>query len=162
MDMKTLVIALLIFLVVIRAQLRSRQLSARQFFLPLLVLLFGMYTAASIPGIAVGDWVTLFVGTVLGLIVGMIQGKFVRVFQEGGVWYIAGSIASVGLWLVSIPIRYGLKYGMSALIATPDLFSFDSNNFMVPFLFSIAGLMLGRIIMVCLRYPKQASSWLSH
>ncbi|MBL0388313.1 hypothetical protein JJB07_17040 [Tumebacillus sp. ITR2] len=160
MDMKTVVIGLLIFLVVIRAQLRSRQLSSRQFFLPLLVLLFGMYTAASIGGIAVGDWIVLFTGTVLGVAVGMVQGKFVRVFEQNGTWFIAGSLASVGLWLASIPIRFGLKYGMSALIATPDLFSGD--NFMVPFLFSIAGLMLGRIIMVSMRYPKQALAWMNN
>lgn len=159
MDMKNVVIGLLIFIVVIRMQLRSRQLSARQFVLPLLVLLFGMYAAAGIEGIATGDWVVLFTGFIVSVAAGMVQGRFVRVFQEGGIWYIAGSLASIGMWLVSIPIRYGLKWGMSSLIATPELFSGD--HFMIPFLFSIAGLMLGRIVMVSIRYPKQAMNWLS-
>ncbi|PWK08442.1 hypothetical protein [Tumebacillus permanentifrigoris] len=159
MDMQNVVIGLAIFIIVIRAQLRSRQLSSRQFFLPLLVLLFGMYSAASISGIAVGDWIVLFTATLLGVAAGLVQGKYVRVYQEGNTWFVAGSLASIGLWLLSIPIRYGVKYGMSALIATPELFSGD--HFMIPFLFSIAGLMLGRIAMVCIRYPKQAMGWIN-
>jgi hypothetical protein len=88
---------------------------------------------------------------VLGGIVGMVQGKIVKVYQEHGVWWVAGSIVTLLIWLISIPIRLIVKYGYIQLLHVPTVLTGDL--VCVPFLFSLAGILIGKVFILSLRYP---------
>ncbi|WP_067621446.1 hypothetical protein [Alicyclobacillus acidiphilus] len=149
---KDIIIGAIILILIIRRQLTPRPLSGRLLVLPLILGAYALYEAASNPSIAWAGWVSLMLTLALSFLVGLIRGRIVRVYQENGVWMVAGSVKSLLLWLVSIPIRYGLRFALVPLLGAGAAFHGPSSS--LPYLFSIAGLLLGRALMLTLRHPE--------
>ncbi|NQX66136.1 DUF1453 family protein [Paenibacillus alba] len=149
--MQILIVLAVIFLMV-RRQLGTRTVSRRMVILPLILLVYGFYMASSISGMDAGGWLLLILGAVIGFPIGIWQGILTKVFREGGVWMTKGSPIGLAVWLLSIPVRYGLRFGLAYVIPTHA--SFTGGNASIPFLFAIAGIVLGRLVGICMKHPQ--------
>ncbi|MCZ8514145.1 hypothetical protein O9H85_17270 [Paenibacillus filicis] len=154
MTLTHVLIGLAIIFMIVKRQLGTKPIKKRMFVMPLILLGYGIYTSLQIPDMDTAGWVLLSLGTLLGIPVGAAQGYFTQVFKLNGVWMMKGSPAGLVLWLCSIPIRYGLKYGLSFVIPTHALFTGD--HAFAPFLFSIAGIVAGRLLGIYWKHPQAA------
>jgi hypothetical protein len=146
------IVIILIAIVLIRSQLRPKPLRSRLFTFPALLLAYGVYIACQAQ-VQTGEALSLLLVTALGGAVGLLQGRLVRVYEEGRIWWVAGSWLTLAVWLLSIPIRFAVKYGFVELFHIhPQLTGRDA---FVPFLFSIGGILLGKVCMIAIRYPGQ-------
>jgi hypothetical protein len=150
--MSHLWIGLLLLIVLAGRQLRPRPVKRSLYTFPLLLMGYAIYLSSS-AGVQTGEGITLFVSAALGGVVGLVQGRHTRVFDLNGVWMISGSFISVAIWLFSIPIRYIVHLGLIRVfditVALTGTYAF------VPFLFSVAGILLGRTIYLTLKYPDE-------
>ncbi|WP_433945246.1 hypothetical protein [Paenibacillus sp. SN-8-1] len=144
--------ALLILIVMAKRQLTPRPISAGLVTFPLILICFGGYitTQLSLGG---GEITSLVLSLVMGAAVGLYEGRFVRVFEQGGIWMRQGSIVTLGIWLLSIPVRFIVKYGFIQLCHIPV--QLTGSYAYVPYLFSLAGIMLGRAGYLIVKYPGE-------
>jgi hypothetical protein len=149
---KEVILGIVILALVIQRQLVPRPLSGRLLVLPLILGAFSLYEAAGNPGVRLTGWVSLVLTMALSLVVGLIRGRMTRVYQENGHWMVSGSWKSLLFWLLSIPIRYGLRFLLVPLLG--DGAAFHGQTSTLPYLFSISGLLLGRALMLALRHPE--------
>ncbi|GIP23479.1 hypothetical protein [Paenibacillus sp. J22TS3] len=145
-------IALLVLIIMGKRQLAPRPVSARIVTVPLILALYGGYLAAKL-SVGVGETASLLIGLGLGAAVGLYQGRFVRVFEQGGVWMTQGSVVTLGIWLLSIPLRLVIKYGFTELFHIPV--KLTGSYMFVPYLFSLSGIMLGRAAYLIIKYPDE-------
>lgn len=150
--MTYVLIALVILLLLIRHQLKPRPLKRNLFTIPVLLLIYSIYLAwnAHVGG---GEAISLAIGFGLGGLIGLIQGKMVSVYQKNDFWWVAGSWLTLGIWLLSIPVRYLVKYGFVEVFHVPTVLT--GSNAYVPFLFSLAGILIGKVTTLSFRYPDQ-------
>lgn len=149
---KDIILGIIILVVIIQRQLTPRPLSGRLMLLPLILGAYALYEAAGNSTVQFAGWVSLLLTLAMSLIVGLVRGRMTRLYQENGRWMIAGSWQSLLLWLVSIPIRYGLRFLLVPLLGEGAAFHGSSAS--LPYLFSITGLLLGRALMLYLRHPE--------
>ncbi|WP_127507458.1 hypothetical protein [Paenibacillus humicus] len=142
----------LLFLLMLRSQLKTRLLSARLFVLPML-LLGGALAASSGAEAGEGEGILLLLEALMGIGIGLLQGHLSLIFQEGSVWVIRGSVAGAAVWLFSIPLRLGIELGAASAFGIPMELSHELP--FVPYLLGIGGIFLGRALLVALRYPRQ-------
>jgi len=150
--MTNLLIGALILLIMIRSQLGAKPLKRTAYTLPLLLLLFAVY-ASQQANVQAGEGVAMSICVALGAVVGLIQGRLIHVYSENGIWWTQGSWLTLLIWLTSVPIRFGVKYGIMELFDIPA--QLTGTNAYVPFLYSIAGILLGKAVMLTIRYPNQ-------
>jgi hypothetical protein len=148
--MPNLFLCMMIVILVVRSQLKAMPLKRSLFTLPLLLLFYAIYTAAQ-AHVQSGEAISLALGTVLGGGVGLLQGRLARVYVDNSTWMIAGSWAGLAVWLLSIPLRFVVRYGFVELGGI-DVVLTGSQAY-VPYLFSIAGILLGKVLMLTLLYP---------
>ncbi|KKC48197.1 hypothetical protein VE23_15670 [Paenibacillus sp. D9] len=141
----------LLFLLMLRSQLKTRLLSARLFVLPM--LLGGALAASSGTEAGEGEGILLLLEALMGIGIGLLQGHLSLIFQEGSVWVIRGSVAGAAVWLFSIPLRLGIELGAASAFGIPMELSHELP--FVPYLLGIGGIFLGRALLVALRYPRQ-------
>jgi hypothetical protein len=144
-------IIILFFILLIRTQLRPKPLDSRIFIFPALLMLVGIYAAFD-ANVQAGEALSLFLGAILGAAVGLIQGKLVRVYEDHQTWLIEGSWLTVGVWLLSIPIRLLIKYEFVEMFHIHV--ELVGNRAYLPYLLSVSGILLGRLAMVTIRYPR--------
>lgn len=146
-----IVLGLMVLILVIMNQLKERPLTGKLYRLPTLLLLVSSYMVSKVAVLGVGDWLILLLGLAITFGFGLIQGRYTRLINRKGVWWVAGSFLSVFAWAASLPIKYMLAY---VLI---DLFHFQLhlNGFSsIPiYFFSISGFLLGNYTMFIMRYP---------
>jgi hypothetical protein len=147
-----LFIGFLLLIMLMLRQFRPRPIKRSLFTLPLLLLAYGIYVSSQ-AGVEVGEGAALLLVTLMGLAVGLVQGRFTRVFEMDGVWMASGSVASVAIWLLSIPIRYVVKLGFIMLFDIPV--HLTGAGAFVPFLFSLAGIVLGRAVYLAAKHPEE-------
>ncbi|MNM83251.1 hypothetical protein D3C81_953060 [compost metagenome] len=145
-------IALLILIVMAKRQLTPRPISAGLVTFPLLMVCYGGYIITQL-SLGSGEIVSLILSLAMGAAVGLYEGRFVRVFEQGGIWMRQGSIVTLGIWLLSIPVRFIIKYGFIQLFHIPV--QLTGSYAYVPYLFSLAGIMLGRAVYLILKYPGE-------
>jgi hypothetical protein len=150
--MTYILLALAILLVLISNHLKPKPLKRSLFTMPVILLIYAVYLASD-AHVQSGEAISLAISLILGGVVGMIQGKIVKVYQEHGVWWVAGSFVTLLIWLISIPIRLIVKYGYIQLLHVPTVLT--GKLAYVPFLFSLAGILIGKVFILSLRYPKQ-------
>ncbi|MFD0694528.1 hypothetical protein ACFQZT_10535 [Paenibacillus sp. GCM10027628] len=148
--MPNLFLCAVILILVIRNQLKAKPLKRSLFTLPLLLLFYAIYVAAQ-ANVQTGEAISLALGALLGGGVGLIQGRLARVYVDNSTWWVEGSWASLAVWLISIPLRFVVRYGFVELGGIPVVLTGDQAY--VPFLFSIAGILLGKVLMLTFRYP---------
>lgn len=145
-------IGLLVHVVMLKRQIEPRPMRKSLSALPVLLLAFAIYLAAQ-ASVQTGEGLSLLLTALMGAGVGILQGKFTRVYQANGTWMMAGSIVSLALWLLSVPIRYGVRIGFVQVfgfhVALTGQYAY------VPFLFSLAGILLGRALYLIFRYPNE-------
>ncbi|MFD1678272.1 hypothetical protein [Alicyclobacillus fodiniaquatilis] len=146
------ILGIVILLFVVKRQLSPRTLSGGLLFLPLILGAYALYEAAGDSMVQIAGWISLLLTLAMSFIVGLIRGRMTRIYQENGRWMIAGSWQSLLLWLVSIPIRYGLRFLLVPLLGEGA--AFHGQTAPLPYLFSIAGLLLGRALILALRHPE--------
>ncbi|UJF32939.1 hypothetical protein [Paenibacillus hexagrammi] len=151
-------IGLLVVIIIFRSQLKARPVSIKMFTMPLLLLAFAIYESVEAQ-VQAGEAVSLAMSVLLGAVVGLLQGKFIHVRTVDSVWWAEGSWASLGVWLLSIPVRFAIRYGFIGLLGIPTVLT--GSKAYVPFLFSIAGILLGKGIMLVRRYPSALNAILS-
>ncbi|TCP30601.1 hypothetical protein EV207_105130 [Scopulibacillus darangshiensis] len=141
----------LILIVIIMNQLRERPMTGKLYRLPILLLISASYAVSKMPVVSVGDWVILSFGLFFAFGIGLIQGRYTHLTNRDGVWYVAGSTLAILVWIVSIPIKYGLSFvELSGLHLHPHL---SGPSSYIIYLFSISGLLLGKVTMLMLRHP---------
>ncbi|MGU3471737.1 hypothetical protein ACLBWT_11360 [Paenibacillus sp. D51F] len=150
-NLSPVVIFYLVFLM-LRSQLRTRILSARLFALPIL-LLGGALAASSRAAAGEGEGLLLLMEALMGMGIGLLQGHLSLIFQEGSVWIIRGSVAGAAVWLFSIPLRLGIELGAASAFGIQMELSHALP--FVPYLLGFGGILLGRALLVALRYPWQ-------
>lgn len=150
--MSHLWIGLLLLIVLAGRQLRSRPIKRNLYTFPILLLGYAVYLSSN-AGVQTGEGISLLVSAALGAVVGLLQGRHTRVFDLNGVWMIAGSFTSVLIWLFSIPIRYIVHLGLIRVFDIPV--ALTGTYAFVPFLFSVAGILLGRTLYLSLKYPGE-------
>jgi hypothetical protein len=150
--MANIFLALLILVFFIKRQIVPRPIKSSLYTLPIILLLYGSYLASKV-GIEIMEGVSLGLAFLLGIIVGLIQGRFTQVFQQNGIWMVAGSLWSLGVWLLSIPIRFLIKMSFIQVLHTPVHLTGEYS--FVPYLFSLAGIIAGRAIYLAIKYPKE-------
>ncbi|MTT31956.1 hypothetical protein GMB86_08025 [Terrilactibacillus sp. BCM23-1] len=133
-------------------QLKERPLTAKLYRLPLLLLFTACYSVTQMPFIKFGDLCILSLSLFLSFGFGMLQGRYTPLINHEGAWYIAGSVISLCVWFISVPIRYLLKYIFISLFHLT--LHLDGPSSYVIYLFSIAGILLGRYTMLWLRHPS--------
>ncbi|MBS4175060.1 hypothetical protein [Bacillus sp. FJAT-49736] len=157
--MSNFYIAILILLVIVRSQLRIKPLRRSMFTFPILLLLYALYSCSK-AGVDIGEGIGMVIVFSLGAIVGLFQGKFVNVYCEKNEWVVAGSWVTLAIWLVSVPIRYLIKFSYIELLDIPV--HLNGNYAYVPFLISIAGILIGKVIMLTIRFPQPILSAANH
>jgi hypothetical protein len=145
-----LFIILLIAVVLIRSQLRPKPLTRSLFTIPVLLLIYAVYAGAQ-AHVQTGEAVSLLLAAGMGGIVGMVQGRLARVYEQHQTWWVAGSWLTLGVWLLSMPIRFLIKYGFIEWFRIH--IELTGSSAFVPYLFSIGGILLGKVLMLTLRYP---------
>ncbi|GEO27329.1 hypothetical protein AAC03nite_31140 [Alicyclobacillus acidoterrestris] len=149
---KDIMLGIVILAIIVKRQLVPRPLSGRLLILPLIFSAYAFYETAGNSTVHLAGWVSLILTFLLSLIVGFIRGHLTRVYQENGQWMVAGSWKALLFWLLSIPIRYGLRFLLVPLLGAGAAFHGQSSS--LPYLFSISGLLLGRACMLALRHPE--------
>ncbi|MCL6599241.1 MAG: hypothetical protein K6T81_10935 [Alicyclobacillus macrosporangiidus] len=148
---KDVVIGVVLLVWVAQRQLRPRPLSSRLLVWPAILALYSLYEAAQSPHVNMAGWVALIVTLLVSLAVGLVRGYLTRLYQENGQWMIAGSWKSLLFWLVTIPIRWGLRLVLVPLLGPGAALHGPFSA--LPYLFSITGLLAGRVIGIALRHP---------
>lgn len=131
--------------------LREKPLTGKLYRQPLALLLFTGYSLSFLPALPPGDWGIMAASFLLSFGLGLIQGRYTPLVNHNGAWYLSGSIMAVLIWLLSIPIRYALKYASISFLSMTPLLS-GSSSFVIYFIF-MAGFLLGRYSMLLFRYP---------
>ncbi|MBM7645735.1 uncharacterized membrane protein YjjP (DUF1212 family) [Scopulibacillus daqui] len=155
-----LIIGGLILFFIIRRQLKEREMTAKLYVMPVILLLYSFYGVSKLLTVGAGDWMILIMSFFIAFAAGMIQGRFASFIYRDGRWYVSGSPASVATWMLSIPIKYGLTFIV--------LYVFHLNLHLqglssyVTYLFSISGILLGRYTMLMLRHPVMAKDVLQN
>lgn len=144
-------IGMLVLLVIICNQLRGRPMTGKLYRLPILLLLSSSYAVSKMPIISVGDWMVISLGVVLAFGFGMLQGRYTQLINHDGIWYISGSVVTIFVWLVSVPIKYGLNDIVISVFHL-HLHLNGPSGYLI-YLFSIAGLLLGKYTMLMMRHP---------
>ncbi|MFX3618317.1 MAG: hypothetical protein ACE3JK_12430 [Sporolactobacillus sp.] len=143
--------ALLVAIILIN-QLREKPLTGRLYRQPLALLLFVACALSFMTALSAADWVILSGALIMSFALGLLQGRYTPLIHHDGAWYLSGSLLAVAVWLISIPIRYGLNaIAVHYLSLTPSLTG--SSSFIIYFIF-IAGFLLGRYTMLFFRYPQ--------
>jgi hypothetical protein len=133
-------------------QLREKPLTGRLYRQPLALLLCASCALSTMHALPLIDWCMIIATLCFSFGLGLIQGRFTPLLNHDGAWYLAGSIMSVLIWFLSIPIRFALKFfSIHYLASTPSLNG--SSSFIIYFIF-VAGFLLGRYSMLLLRYPS--------
>ncbi|NIK79159.1 hypothetical protein FHS15_004317 [Paenibacillus castaneae] len=148
--MNTIFIAILILILLVNRQLKPRPIKGNVFFLPLLLILFASYQAYQ-AGVEGGEGISLLLGAGMGLGVGWLQGRFTAVYQKNGIWMTVGSIWSIAIWLLSVPIRLIIKYGFVELMHINV--HLTGEYAFAPILLSLGAIVLGRALYLISRYP---------
>jgi hypothetical protein len=144
-------LAALLLVWLVKNQLAAKPLRSSLFTFPLLLLAVAAYSAYT-AGVRTGEGISLGIAVVLGIGAGLVQGKFTAVYEENGVWMRAGSFAALLVWLLSVPIRFCVRYGFVELFHIEQ--HLTGSSAFVPYLFSLGGILLGKVIMLALRYPE--------
>ncbi|CAM3064610.1 hypothetical protein [Sporolactobacillus spathodeae] len=150
--MNEILIALVLLLLLIRHQLKSRLLKRSLFTLPLLLLIYSIYLSVN-AGVSLPESFSLVISTVLGGLIGLIQGKYASVYETDGFWWVRGSWLTLTVWLLSIPVRYLVKYGYLEAFHVHTVLI--GSQAYIPILFSLAGILFGKVIMLTWRFPEQ-------
>lgn len=150
--MNELIFALVLLLYMATRQLTARPVKRNLYTLPILGLGYGAFVAYG-QGAQGAENIALLILIVLGIAAGWMQGRYIRVFERNGVWMIAGSTASVAIWLLSLPLRAAVHFGFEALCGIQPVLT--GSYAFVPFLLSIAGMMLGRALRLTALYPEE-------
>ncbi len=150
--MTYILLALALLLMLVRNQLKPKPLKRSLFTMPVILLVYAIYLAYN-AHVQSGEATSLAISIILGGVIGLIQGKMVKVYQEHDVWWVAGSYLTLAIWFLSIPIRLVVKYGYLELFHFTTVLTGDL--IYVPFLFSLAGILIGKVVMLSLRYPEQ-------
>ncbi|KLI01364.1 hypothetical protein [Sporolactobacillus inulinus] len=133
-------------------QLREKPLTAKLYRQPLALLLCAGLSLSTMHPLPLIDWCMMIATLGFSFILGLIQGRYTPLLNRDGAWYLAGSLISVFVWFLSIPIRSILKFmSIHYLALTPSLNG--SSSFIIYFIF-IAGFLFGRYSMLLLRYPS--------
>jgi hypothetical protein len=156
--MQQLWIAIVLVICMAARQLTAQPINRKLYTIPVLALVYGLYVAYG-HGAQNADMLSLLISAALGGVVGFLQGRFIRVFDRNGVWMMLGSVASVAIWLLSVPIRFAVHYGFDSLSGIEPVLT--GSLAFVPFLFSIAGIMLGRVLYLTLKYPNEMMTGVS-
>ncbi|RUT31690.1 hypothetical protein EJP77_09880 [Paenibacillus zeisoli] len=145
-------IVLLAVIVITKRQLTPRPISAGLVTFPLLLVCYGGYmvTQLSLGG---GEIASLLLSLAMGAAVGMYEGRFIRVFEQDGVYMRRGSLVTLGIWLLSIPVRFIVSFGFTQLLHIHV--QLTGSNAYIPFLFSLAGILLGRAVYLIVKYPGE-------
>lgn len=152
--MKTIFFAILILILLVNRQLKPRPINRNMLLLPILLLLYVSYLASQ-AGVEIEEATSLLLTALMGMGVGWIQGRFTNVYRSHGVWMTVGSISSVLVWLLSIPIRLIVKYGIVNILEIEVKLVEDLAY--VPLLFSLGAMILGRALYLVSKYPSQFS-----
>jgi hypothetical protein len=150
--MTNIFLALLILVLLIKRQIQPRPIKSSLYIFPIILLLYGSYLASD-AGVKTLEGISLGLSVFLGLLVGLVQGRFTRVFQQNGIWMVAGSFLSLSVWLLSIPIRFLIKMSFILVLHIPVHLTGEYS--FVPYLFSLAGIIGGRAIYLAIKYPKE-------
>lgn len=148
--MKTIFLALLIVILLVNRQLKPRPINTKMLLLPILLMLYVSYLAYQ-AGVEVEEATSLLITVLMGIGVGWLQGRFTRVYQSNGVWMTVGSMTSILVWLLSIPIRLIVKYGFVELLDIEV--KLVGNLAYVPILFSLGAIILGRALYLVYHNP---------
>ncbi|WP_010631084.1 hypothetical protein [Sporolactobacillus vineae] len=142
--------SLLLFIILLN-QLREKPLTGRLYRQPLALLLYIACALSFAPAVTPSDWLAMALALALSFSFGMLQGRFTPLIQHDGAWYLSGSIMAVLVWLLSVPVRAAFKkIAVSWFSLTPTVT--HASDFIFYLLF-IAGFLLGRYLMVFIRYP---------
>jgi hypothetical protein len=150
--MSSLFIFGLFFVLLVNRQLKPRPIKRNVLVLPLLLIFYAIYNALE-AGIEIGESASLLLGAALGVVVGWIQGRFSTVYKQNGIWMTVGSIWTVAIWLLSVPIRLLVKYGFVELLDIKVLL-IDEYAF-VPLLLSLGAIVFGRGLYLFFHYPSE-------
>jgi hypothetical protein len=148
---KDVIIGVILLLWMAQRQLQPRPLSGRLLVWPVIVGLYAIYEAIQSPHVDPAGWISLIVTLLVSLAVGLVRGHLTRLYQENGQWMIAGSWKSLLFWLVTIPIRWGLRLVLVPLLGPGAALHGPASA--LPYLFAITGLLAGRAIAITLRHP---------
>lgn len=147
-----LVMGSVLLIAVFINQLREKPLTGKLYRQPLALLICAGVALSSMPVLPFIDWFMMIATLCFSFGLGLLQGRFTPLLHRDGAWYLAGSIMSVLIWFLSIPIRFSLKFiSIYYLSLTPSLNG--SASFIIYFIF-IAGFLLGRYSMLLFRYPS--------
>lgn len=150
--MNQLLIALFLIVWMAARQLTARPVKRNLFTVPVVALGFGLYVSYG-QGVQTGEMISLLISAALGCMAGFLQGRYIRVIEQNGVWMTVGSAASIAIWLLSVPIRLAVRYGFDQTFGIHAVLT--GSYAYVPFLFSIAGIMLGRALYLSFKYPEE-------
>lgn len=151
---KDIILGIVILAIIVQRQLVPRPLSGRLLILPLLFSAYAFYEAAGNSTVQLAGWVSLILTLLLSLIVGFIRGHMTRVYKENGQWMVAGSWKALLFWLLSIPIRYGLRFLLVPLLVPAQ--PFTANRAHCPICFPFPGFYSG--VPACSHYATQRPS----
>ncbi|MCO7174559.1 hypothetical protein ACFP7A_03370 [Sporolactobacillus kofuensis] len=147
-----LVLGSFLLLIVLFNQLKEKPVTGKLYRQPLALLLFTGLTLSMMPALPLIDWIILITTLCFSFGLGLLQGRFTPLIHHDSTWYLAGSMMSVLVWSLSIPIRYTLNFiSIHYLFMTPLLTG--ASSFIIYFIF-IAGFLLGRYSMLLFRYPS--------
>lgn len=150
-----IILVLVILLMMVRRQLTPRPLTVRLLYVPLILLFLAVYQAGDFPKLGMLNWVSFIVSLALGLVAGLVAGNFTKVFEQNGQWMVVGSLLTLGIWVLSVPFRFGVRLVMNVLFHVPAL---PQKAEFIPYLFSIAGILLGQILMVLFKNPSHVGT----
>jgi hypothetical protein len=143
--------SLLLFIILIN-QLREKPLTGRLYRQPLALLLYVACVLSFAPMVTSSDWLAIVFALGLSFFFGMLQGRYTPLINHDGAWYLSGSFMAVLVWLLSVPARSVFKtVTVSWFSLTPAVN--HSSDFIFYLLF-IAGFLLGRYLMIFIRYPE--------
>lgn len=150
-DNMHIIIGAFLLLGIIINQLREKPMTGKLYRQPLLLFFFACVAASELPVISVGDWAMMLSSLLLAFCFGLIQGRYTRLTNHEGAWFVSGSFIALLVWFVSIPIRYGLKY---LFMHTAFAIHLDGMSSYIIYFLSIAGLLFGKYTMLLLRHPS--------
>lgn len=141
-----------LLLIIMLYQLREKPLTGRLYRQPLALLLYILCVLSFTPVMTPSDWLVLGLDLALSFSFGMLQGRFTPLIHRDGAWYLSGSLMAVLVWLLSVPVRAAFQQAAAFWFATTPTVT-QSSDFIFYILF-IAGFLLGRYMMVRIRYPS--------
>jgi len=144
-----------IFVLFVRSQLKPRLLSFRLFTLPVLFMVFGGYMAYS-AHVQQGEGVLLLLGAFMGAAIGLIQGRLVLVYEYQSRWWVQGSWRGILILLMYALLKFVIQ--SAAVLAFDIPIELKGSQAFVPYVISLAAILLGRSTMIAIRYPLQMES----